>query len=297
MLDYYRVLIADDARTSAYREALRQSVKPGDVVVDIGTGVGILALFACEFGARHVYAIEKGDVAAAAEYLVRQRGLADRITVIHGDSRDVTLPEPADVIVTETLGMLGFDEGLLGTIVDARMRFARAGATLIPQRVRVLLAPVADVNLATWWSGPHHGIDLSPLQQFAANTIHPFDASIEELLADGAIVLDVDIATAPQFVSGSATFTAPRDATLTGFAGWFEATLAANIAITNGRGSPTHWSRSFLPLREPIELHAGDGIDVTLACNDGQLWRWNGTAAGRPFDQSTAFAMPRKLRE
>lgn len=289
MLDYYRTLIADDVRTAAYREALRQIIKPGDVVADLGCGAGILALFACELGARHVYAIEKADVALAAEHLVRQIGLADRITVIHAHSCDVTLPERADVIVTETIGMLGFDEGLLGTIVDARARFgARA---VIPQRVEVLLAP-SDDSVIAWWSERQHGIDLSPLHAFAANTIHVRDAA--SLFADAAFVLDSDL-TSP-FITGSATFIASCDATLHGFAGWFRATLAANIELTNAPGSSTHWSRAFLPLREPIALRAGDAIDVSLACNDGKLWRWNGTAAGRAFDQCTALASPHKLR-
>jgi SAM-dependent methyltransferase len=297
MLDYYRMLIADEARTSAYREALRRVVRPGDVVIDLGSGTGILALFACELGARHVFAIEKSHVAGAAEHLVKESGLADRITVLHEDSRDVTLPEPADVLVTETFGMLAFDEGILGSVVDARARLLRHDAKVIPQRIELFLAPIDDAdayaNIA-WWNEPQHGLDLSALQPFASNTIHPRAIDATSFIAEPSVAIIADMTSS--FVTGSATFKATRDATLHGFAGWFVATLADDVQLSNAPGSGTHWSEAFLPLREPIALRAGDAIDVDLACNDGSLWRWNGIAAEQTFDQSTAFATPRTLR-
>jgi SAM-dependent methyltransferase len=297
MLDYYRMLIADEARTSAYRNALREVVRTGDVVIDLGAGTGILALFACELGARHVFAIEKGDVADAAAFLVRQRGLADRITVLHDDSRNVTLPERADVLVTETLGMLAFDEGILGSVIDARARLLRDSATVIPQRIGLLLAPIEDADAyakVAWWNEPRHDLDLSPLQPFAANTIHPRSIAIASCIAEPAIAISADLSAS--FVTGRASFVVTRDATLHGLAGWFSATLSASAQITNAPGSGTHWSQAFLPLHESIVLRAGDAIIIDLACNDGALWRWSGTAGAKSFDQSTAFAAPRTLR-
>jgi len=48
----YGNMIADKGRTGPYVDALRRAVKPGSVVVDIGTGAGVLAFMACRFGAR-----------------------------------------------------------------------------------------------------------------------------------------------------------------------------------------------------------------------------------------------------
>src|SRR5437762_2323299 len=88
---------------SAVRDAIRAAVKPGDVVVDLGSGSGILAFFACEAGARKVYAIEQQHTADAAALLAKHLGLADRIEVIHERSMNVELPERGDVLVTETI--------------------------------------------------------------------------------------------------------------------------------------------------------------------------------------------------
>ena len=53
----YGQLIADHGRTQAYAESLKRRVTPASVVVDIGTGTGILALLAGRLGARKVYAM------------------------------------------------------------------------------------------------------------------------------------------------------------------------------------------------------------------------------------------------
>src|SRR6267378_3204646 len=91
-----------------------------EAFLDLGCGTGILSFLACSMGARRVVAIDKRNVADATELMARHLGFADRISVLHRDSGTVSLPEPADLLVTETLGMLGLDEGILGSVIDAR---------------------------------------------------------------------------------------------------------------------------------------------------------------------------------
>jgi predicted RNA methylase len=135
-------MLHDDRRTSDYVGALRTAVRPDDIVLDIGTGSGVLAIAAARAGARHVYAVEASDIADVAERVFAANGVQDRVTLIRGWSRDVELPEPADVLVAELIGNEPFEEEILETTLDARRRLLKPDARLIPHTLELVARPL-----------------------------------------------------------------------------------------------------------------------------------------------------------
>src|SRR6185436_19198813 len=105
-----------------------------------------------------------------ASFLTRHLQLAERITIVRGHSTKIELPERADVLVTETLGNLGFDESILSNVLDARERLLKPDARIIPAHVTVWLMPVelesTYAREVGFWSEPRYGLDLSPLRVF-----------------------------------------------------------------------------------------------------------------------------------
>ena len=97
-------MLNDRRRTASFLAAIRRVVRPGDVVVDVGTGTGVLAIAAAQAGAARVYAVEATGIGKLAEANFRANGLQDRITLVPGWSMQVTLPERADVLVSEVIG-------------------------------------------------------------------------------------------------------------------------------------------------------------------------------------------------
>ncbi len=71
-------MLHDERRTGDYLRALAAAVRPDDVVLDIGTGSGVLAVAAARAGARRVYAVEASDIAEVAARVFEVNGVQDR---------------------------------------------------------------------------------------------------------------------------------------------------------------------------------------------------------------------------
>lgn len=114
-------------------------MKEDDLVVDIGTGSGLLAIMAALAGAQHVFAIE-GDpsLERAARKVIAANGKAETVTVVGRHSMQVKVgfgsdvPTGADVIVTEIFDrcrLSSLSRDLLSCLVTATK------AELTPQLV------------------------------------------------------------------------------------------------------------------------------------------------------------------
>lgn len=125
----------DVHRTRLWKEAIEDSVKPGDVVIDAGSGTGILGVFAAMAGARRVYCIELHPrFVRLIEHLAERNGLSDVITAIHADATKVKLPEPADVLICELLCTGQFFEPQV-QVVNTLRQYLKPDARVIPGKV------------------------------------------------------------------------------------------------------------------------------------------------------------------
>ena len=146
--EVHRTMICNRVRTGAFRRAIDSVVRPGDIVLDVGAGSGILSVFAARAGAARVYAVERTPAAVLAAELAAANGVAEIVRVIHGDVMDIELPERVDVIVSEWLGGFGIDEGMLVPVIVARDRWLKPGGVMIPRLVTAWAALVHDRYLA-----------------------------------------------------------------------------------------------------------------------------------------------------
>ena len=166
-------MLHDDRRTGDYLAALVAAVRPGDVVLDIGTGSGVLSVAAARAGARRVYAVEATDIASVAERVFEVNGVQDRVTLLTGWSRQIELPEKADLLVAEIIGNEPLEEEILETTLDARRRLLKPRARLIPHALTLVARPVqlpeAEIRQRAYGRGAVerwrdlYGIDFQPL--------------------------------------------------------------------------------------------------------------------------------------
>lgn len=311
----YGQMIADKARTRAYIEALRAVVRPGSVVMDIGTGPGIMAVLACQLGAKRVFAIEPGEIIQLAREIAAANRVADRIEFIEDVSTNVTIPVRADVIVSDLRGVLPFYAQHIPCIADARRRFLAPGGTLIGREDRVWAAVVHAPQRYSLVAGPWEcelpGQDLSGARRKAVNQIYKMLETSTPLLTGPQLWVALDyMRVEDPDMESELTWTVKRDGTGHGIAIWFDADLAEGAGFSSHPESCAGiYSSMFLPWQEPVRLVAGQTVRVHLQAKltgEDYFWCWRsriepGGPAGEAaieFDQSVlqgALLSPAKL--
>ena len=310
-------MIADRVRIDAYARALRQAVSPGAVVIDIGTGTGFFAMLACQFGARRVYAVEPDDSIQLAREAAAANGYADRIEFIQDYSTAVSLPERADVIISDMRDLLPLFHRHIPSIVDARTRLLKDGGALIPREDRVWVALAEHGELyerlsAPWLSRPY-GLDLSAGWRVLTSAWRKAGVAPEHLLVEPRRWATLDYATIERAnFAAELSWKAERAGTAHGVVAWFDAVLGEGVEFSNAPGLPELiYGRSFLPYPEPVALAEGDEVSLKMRADlvgDDYVWSWETTvsesgAAGRVkagFRQSTltsALLSPERLRK
>ncbi len=290
----------------AYARALQQSVKPGSVVLDIGTGTGICALLACQLGARRVYAVEPSDAIQVAREIAAANGYADRIEFIQDLSTNITLPERADVIVSDLRGVLPFLGSHFASIADARRRHLATGGAMIPQRdtlwAAIVTAPKLYADFVEPWEVHNHGFDMQAARKLVLNSWGKGRVEPEQLLTEPKLWAELNYATLEeQNVAAELEWKVTQNGEAHGVMVWFDAVLADGVGFSNapGVGAAVYGSALF-PFLESVQLEIGDDVQVRLSANlvvDDYLWSWRSTIRRQgivkaEFQQSTFFGTP-----
>lgn len=294
-LGHHEEMLADTIRVEAYRQGIANAVQDGDVVVDLGTGTGLLAFMASNAGASKVYAVEHADVIRLAKDVGTKNGF-DTIEYVQTNSREFTAAEPVDVVVHEQLNDELFGENMIPNLLDLRDRVLRDGGRIVPGRFRLFVEPV---RLHEHHRVPHiWDVDLGEGLDFTSLTRSPFTAdpmqalregsehlllrqgAVETVLGEPEPVLDFDIMT---LESGSAlerNHQCERVVTsggaVDGFCIWFEAIFDDEVQFsTSPLLPPTSWGTRLLRVPER-SYEVGDTISWSLTMHqlsDASTWR------------------------
>lgn len=169
-------MMQDFVRTSTYQKAINGNfIDFNDkVVLDVGAGSGILSFFAAQAGARKVYAVEASNMAQFAQQLVAANGLSEHITVIAGKIEEIEIPEKVDVIISEPMGYMLYNERMLETYLHAK-KWLKPNGKMFPSRGDLHVAPFTDEALYSeqynkanfWYQRSFHNVDLSVLREAA----------------------------------------------------------------------------------------------------------------------------------
>jgi type I protein arginine methyltransferase len=308
-LPNYGDMINSRPRTVAYAQALHQSLQPGDIVLDIGSGPGLFAMLACQMGAGRVYALEPDDSILVAADIAKANGFTEYIQFIQNISTAVSLPERVNLIISDLRGVLPLFESHIPSIIDARKRFLAEGGTLIPQQDILYVTVVEDLKtyqgFCSPWQDDHYQLDLQAPLKYVLNGWQKANITTEQLLSTPKCWASLDYRFITQAnTRGEVSLEIQRDGQAHGLSIWFDSELIEGVGFSNAPGAPRLiYGQAFFPFLKPLDVHEGDILHVNIRADlVGRDYEWTWKTRHIPkhgvekkewdFEQSTFFSMP-----
>ncbi len=275
-------LLNDQTTQEKFRTAIFAKVKPGDVVLDLGTGTGLHALFAAQAGAKKVYAVDSEPIIEFAKLVAQKNNLSDKITFLQADSDRLELPEKVDVIITN----IGFFN-TLKHFPQAIEKHLKPQGQVIPERIDMEFSLLEDGDFyqknITTWDQQKFNADFSTLKECALSRPLYGNWGLENILAPTQKLGNTEFKQETKFsVSFAGSVPCDRDGAVHGLLGWYTFQLTKDISFSTKpplQLSPQIWNQWFLPATSPICVKKGDVLPVELRMNTSErfpepVWQW-----------------------
>ena len=279
LLKTHETLLRDAVRNRAFYDALKRCVTADSSVLDIGAGVGVWALASAKMGAKRVVAIDMDELLVGlTRKLAAEHGVSDRVEVIWGNSFGVELEREFDIVVSETIGYLGYDEAIVEIMADARERFLKPGGILIPENIS-LHAAAAKLNVRTESIPVGLPFEFSELERIDRNSPRVLkrkdDATV---MTEPQCLASTDLygaTTRPDLTDLKASW--ETDADVDCFLVWAESRLGGDILLDTRE--TTSWYPNVYRV-EPSDGHSR--VDLTLSLTaESNYWTVEFSGGGK----------------
>ena len=284
-------MLADGPRMAFYDAAIKRHIQPGDRVIDLGTGTGILAALASRRGASAVYALDHSEILEDARLLAEYNGIQNT-EFIAKHSTDFHVAEPVDVILHEQIGDYLFDEAMVANVCDLRDRMLKPGGLILPSQFEFFCEPVTLQNerhVPFIWEMNVMGYNYACLESKKPDNPEYYRQAscdlgvVKAFLGEPAPSLNIDLHTVtentiPREVSIERRVT--RAGPLHGLAVFFRTAIDDDLVLTSDPldpGRAPHWGFRILRTAH-ADPQVGDVITIKLTVgrwSDPDTWQWD----------------------
>ena len=271
-------MLKDKIRTGSYEKAImnNKEIFKDKIVLDIGSGTGILAIFACFAGAKHVYAIEFADIADYAKEIIKINNLQNQITIFKKKVEEVELPcDKVDIIISEWMGYFLLYESMLDTVLYARNKWLKENGILMPDRAKLYLCGLEDQNykytkINSWENV--FDFDFSFLKGAAISEPLIDVCNKNNIISTVKKFFDIDLYTVKKedldFSSGY-EIEFIRDDTFNCLVCWFDVVFSKvpnKVTLKTGPfDNPTHWKQTIFYIEDDIKVKKGEKLKGCIA--------------------------------
>ncbi|CAD5118988.1 DgyrCDS7650 [Dimorphilus gyrociliatus] len=278
----HREMLQDTVRTLRYKEAicLNEETLADKLILDVGSGTGILSMFCAKAGAKKVYAVEMSDIYYESLDIIRENKLEDKIHQIKGRLENIQLPEEkVDVIVSEWMGYFLFFESMLDSVLYARDKYLKSDGIMLPNICTLKIMAMTDEELykrhITFWDDVY-GFRMSCLRKQELGEALVDFVKKTSIVSDESELISLNLNECSikdtEFKS-LFKLTCQHSTTVHALCAYFDVDFKMPKPVrlsTSPFEKGTHWKHTVFFLKHPIEVKEHEEISGTLECLKGK---------------------------
>ena len=280
--DWHLSMMNDRPRNKAYFDAIKLAIKDDDLVLEIGTGSGLLSMMAADAGAKKVITCESSKtISEVAEKIIYKNGYSGIVNVVKKNSIDLIvgkdLPRKADVVISEILSAEFVGEGVRSTIFDANNRLLDENGRMIPESGNIMIALLGDnAEIINKVSVDNvNGFDLSKFNSITSTKFSFHLSKTPKFLSKAEVAFKLNLYD-KQKVSRKElilTLIAQEAGICVGVIQWMKIQLFKDIRYENKPGkTSSHWPTPIYRFDNPVKLKAGQELKIKATLLEDSVW-------------------------
>ncbi len=276
-------MMNDSKRNSSFLNALRLAAPKKDLVLEIGTGSGILSMMAIDSGAKKVITCESSKpIALMSEKIIKQNGYHRDVKVINKKSTELVIgkeiPKKVDLIISEILSAELVGEGIQSTVIDANKRLLAKNGIMIPEAGEIMISLLEsnkEIQEKVSVGNNINGYDLSSFNSIMAKKMNLDLRGNASLMSKPTPAFTLNLASLNKIKTErkKIKLTATKAGKCLGIIQWIKIKLYKDIEYEN---NPTvtlsHWPTPLYIFDTPLNLKTGDSLDITGSLLKDSIW-------------------------
>ncbi|CAD6231475.1 GSCOCG00001427001-RA-CDS [Cotesia congregata] len=278
--EVHGLMLSDNPRMTAYKNAIldKKDLFHNKIVMDVGSGTGILSIFCAQAGAAKVYSVEASKLSELIEQVVDENNYKEVIKIIPSKLEDIKLEinEKVDIIVSEWMGFYLVHEGMLDTILTARDRFLKSDGLIFPCIAKLYAVPCQVPSLFEFWENIY-GVKMTcigkAMREQKSSKPEIILVDPKDIIAEEKILAWIDLKTATSddlnTIGGQdLVFPSTKNGKFEGVCIWWDVEFHDDLILSTAPSEPpTHWKQTLITLPNNCQVEQGEPIAFRVTLN------------------------------
>uniref|UniRef100_A0A1B0EXA7 Protein arginine N-methyltransferase domain-containing protein n=1 Tax=Phlebotomus papatasi TaxID=29031 RepID=A0A1B0EXA7_PHLPP len=286
-------MLNDSIRSYIYEGVISSKIQKGyDTVLNLGTGTGLLAIYAFRGKAKNIVTCETSEVMTSIARKVFDANGMQEIEVLGKNSREIGEGDLRDgkpkLIVTEILDCGVFGEEILETLIHAKEQLLADGGQILPHEVSVTVAPFQSRSIAMGSVLLNESFEeyifLNGYSVVASQTDLYDATNVSQLPSYETLSAPVEclrvnfnnLEQMKEFFQGSGNTIRMRclqSGYVDGFVMWFKLMINRHrtTVIDTSPNAGSCWDQAIFRLNQRLYVESGRMLSVTVSCGSGHL--------------------------